>query len=185
MALRIKSYWHDEEGRRSLQDVAGALAFIAWRIATDKAINLHGQRFVYDGDGQRMAVIREYLYFEIQVVDRMVHDRLEQADRRDLIVQMALKLGEHIQDNSVDLFGPGDYGKPFIEMLNTRSMEYAELGFSDDGPSYPFFRHLGHEIQVVMGEREENRWVIDQVMDRDGWEVYKQLSQAVRNLMEP
>jgi hypothetical protein len=184
MALRIKSHWHDDDAERSMEEIAGALAFIAWRIATDKAIALHGQRFVYDSDLQRMAVIIEYLYFQIQVVDRMVHGQLSDQQRRTLIVQLALKLAGHVQDNSHDLFGPGDYGKPFIDGLNRRGADYAELGFGDDGPSYPFLRHLGYEIQRVMGERQENRWVIDQVMDKDGWEVYKQLSRALGDLLE-
>ena len=184
MALRVKSYWHDEDGERSLPDIAGAMAFIAWRIATDKAINLHGERFVYDSDRQRLAVIREYLYFQIQIIDRLVHGVMEEKDRRTLIVQLALKLAEHMQDNSLDLLGPGDYGKPFIDLLNQRSVDYAELNFTDEGPSYPFLRHLGHEIQMVMGQRVENRWVIDQVMDKDGWEAYKQLTRAVQNLLE-
>jgi hypothetical protein len=183
MALRLKSHWHDDEAERSLEEIAGAIAFIAWRIAKDKAINLHGERFVYDDDAQRMGVIREYLYFQIQMVDRMVYGAMEDADRRTLVIQLALKLAGHVQENSADLIGPGDYGKPFIEGLNARGQEYAELGFGDDGPSYPFLRHLGHEIQQVMGEREENRWVIDQVMDKDGWEVYKQFSRAVGDLM--
>ncbi len=184
MELRLKSHWHDDESERSLEEVAGAIAFIAWRIAKDKAINLHGERFVYDSDRQRMGVIREYLYFQVQMVDRMIYGSMEDADRRSLIVQLALKLAGHMQENSVDLMGPGDYGRPFIEGLNARSQDYAELGFNDDGPSYPFLRHLGHEIQQLMGEREENRWVIDQVMDKDGWEVYKQFSRAVGDLLE-
>ena len=183
MALRIKSHWHGDS-ERSTQDMASAIAFIAWRIAMDKAINLHGEDFVYEGDEQRMAVIREYLYFQLQIVDRMVYGTMEDGERHSLIVQLALKLAEHVQDNGVDLFGPDDYGKPFIETVNRRSAEYAEFGFSDDGPSYPFMRHLGYEIQGIMGDREQNRWVIDQVMDQDGLDVYRQLSRALRNLME-
>ena len=183
MALRIKSHWHGDS-ERSTQDMASAIAFIAWRIAMDKAINLHGEDFVYEGDEQRMAVIREYLYFQLQIVDRMAYGTMEDGERHSLIVQLALKLAEHVQDNCVDLFGPDDYGKPFIETVNRRSAEYAELGFSDAGPSYPFMRHLGYEIQGIMGDREQNRWVIDQVMDQDGQDVYGQLSRALRNLME-
>ena len=63
MALRIKSHWHDDGTERSLEEIAGALAFISWRIAKDKAINLHGQDFVYESDRQRFAVIAEYLVF--------------------------------------------------------------------------------------------------------------------------
>jgi hypothetical protein len=185
MALRIKSHWHDDDAERSMEEIAGALAFITWRIATDKAIALHGERFVYESDRQRLAVIIEYLYFQIQIVDRMVYGMLSEEQRRALIVQLALKLAGHVQDNSQDLFGRGDYGKPFITGLNRRNADYAPLAFDqEEGPSYPFLRHLGFEIQQVMGEREENRWVIDQVMDKDGWEVYKQLSRAVRDLID-
>jgi hypothetical protein len=183
MALRLKSHWHDDEAQRSLDEIAGAIAFIAWRIAKDKAITLHGERFVYESDQQRMAVIREYLYFQVQIVDRLIHADMQEADRRKLIVGLALKLASHMQENSLDLFGPGDYGAPFIAGLNARSDEYAALNFDADGPSYPFLRHLGHEIQCVMGARAENRWVIDQVMDKDGWDVYKKLARAVSDLL--
>ena len=57
MALRIKSRWHDDESERSLEEIAGALAFISWRIAKDKAINLHGEDFVYETDSQLFAAL--------------------------------------------------------------------------------------------------------------------------------
>jgi hypothetical protein len=183
MAIRIKSHWHNLAAKPSMKDIAGAVAFIAWRIAQDKAMHLHGNRFIYENDRQRMAVIAEYLYFQVQMVDRLIHVALEEAERRTLIIQLALKLAEHVQDNSLDLFGPGDYGRPFIDGLNGRNNEYAELNFTDSGPSYPFLRHLGYQIQRLMGEREENRWVIDQIMDRDGGEIYQQLSRAVHDLL--
>jgi hypothetical protein len=34
-----------------------------------------------------------------------------------------------------------------------------------------------------MGEREENRWVIDQVMDKDGWDAYRQFKRAFGDLL--
>ena len=43
-------------------------------------------------------------------------------------------------------------------------------------------RHLGFEIQQLMGDSQTNRWVIDQVMDQDGPEVYKQIKRVFRNL---
>ncbi|MEA3274506.1 MAG: hypothetical protein U9Q81_04270 [Pseudomonadota bacterium] len=184
MALRIKSHWWDDGAERSLPEVATALAFIAWRVSMEKAINLHCERFVYAGDEQRFAVIREYLIFLIQIADRLSHDMMSEEDRRTLVTTFAKKVIEHVQDNSEDLFGPGDYGRPFIERLNARSEEYAEFQLDDDGPSYAFLRHLGFEIQSIMGEQEENRWVIDQVMDKDGWDAYTQFSRAFRNLFE-
>jgi hypothetical protein len=184
MAVRIKSHWYNEDAQRSLADIAGTLAYIAWRVALDKAISLHGQRFVYGSDTQRLGVIREYLYFQLQLVDRLTHARLDDKDRRTLVVGMALKLAGHVQDNSQDLLGAGDHGKAFIAGLNGRSDEYAEFRLTDSGPSYPFLRHLGHEIQAIMGNQEENRWVIDQVMDKDGADVYRQIARAVGELLD-
>jgi hypothetical protein len=186
VALRIKSRWHDDAAERSLDEIAGAIAFIAWRVAKDKAINLHGQDFVYDDDSQRMGVIVEYLIFQLQLVDRLALQRLglEDAERRALVIATAKAMAKHVQDNSVDLFGPGDYVGPFIERLNSRGAEYAEYAYNDDGPSYPFMRHLGYEIQQLMGESQENRWVIDQVMDKDGHEVDRQLRRAIDDLFD-
>lgn len=184
MALRIKSHWWNDDQQRSLPEIASALAFIAWRISMDKAINLHCERFVYASDEQRLAVIQEYLIFLIQIADRMSHGRLSDEDRRTLITSFARKVLEHVQDNSQDLLGPGDYGTAFLERLNARSEEYSDLQMGDDGPSYPFLRHLGFEIQGLMGDGQENRWVIDQVMDKDGWDAYKRFARSFEDLFE-
>jgi hypothetical protein len=186
VALRIKSRWHDDDADRSLEEIAGALAFISWRIAKDRAINLHGQDYVYDSDEQRFGVISEYLIFQLQVVDRIAHLSIDlpEKERQQLVVTLAKHLAGHLHDNSVDIFGPGDYVGPFIAKLNQRGSEYAELNYSDEGPSYPFMRHLGYEIQQVMGDSQENRWVIDQVMDRDGIEIDREIRRAISNLFE-
>ncbi len=204
MAIRIKSHWSNAGTERALPEIAGALAFIAWRIALDKAINLHCERFVYRDDAQRMGVIGEYLAFLIQVADRLAYARpphpdggADQAPDNDqnadadpdterlaLITCLARKVVEHVQDNSQDLLGPGDYGGPFIALLNERSAEYAQYQLDTDGPSYAFLRHLGYEVQGLMGAGQENRWVIDQVMDKDGWDAYRSFVKAFRDLFD-
>jgi hypothetical protein len=184
MALRIKSHWQDETRERSLPEIASALAFIAWRLALEKAINLHCERFVYASDAQRLLVIQEYLIFLLQTADRLTHGLLADADRRTLMLALAKKVFEHVQDNSQELLGADDYGTPFIARLNIRAEEYAEFQWNDDGPSYALLRHLGFEIQTLMGEAPENRWVIDQVMDLDGWEAHKHFKRALRDLFE-
>lgn len=182
MALRLKTHWHKEGTDRSLEEIAGAIAFNSWRIAVDKAITLHGEDFVYSDDVQRLAVISEYLVFEAQISERMVHDSLDDEERRSLVTHLVLKMAAHLDENSQDLLGPGDYQNPFIALFNQRAAEYAEFSFDGSGPSYPFLRHLGYEIQQLMGGGQENRWVIDQVMDKDAPEVYKQLKRVVRSL---
>ncbi|MES9832863.1 MAG: hypothetical protein ABW139_11555 [Candidatus Thiodiazotropha sp. DIVDIV] len=184
MAIRIKSQWHDEDASRSPDEIGGAIAFIAWRIALDKAITLHGKNFVYHNDKQRISVIAEYLAYEVQISDRLIH-RMDDENRVAIITALVMKLADHYRDNALELLGNDDHANHFISLFNERSAEYAEFNFSEEGPSYPFFRHLGFQIQQVMGDDEhDNRWVIDQVMDVDGPEVFKQLSRAIRNLFD-
>ncbi len=186
MALRIKSSWHDDDADRSLDEIAGAAAFIAWRIAKEKAITLHGEDFIYESDEQRMAVIQEYLLFQLAVMDRIAVERLgmDDAQRKTFIIGTAKGMAGHVHDNAIDLFRPGDHVGPFIEKLNERGGEYAEFGFTDEGPTYPFYRHLGWLMQQIMGESQENRWVIDQVMDKDGPYVAREIEKAMLNLFE-
>jgi hypothetical protein len=183
MAVRIKSQWHKENRGRSTEEIAGAIAFNCLKLAIDKAMNLHTERFRYDSPEQHLGVIIEYLIFQAQIVDRLAYGRLDDAQRQPLIVALARRLAEHVQNNGVESCGPGEYGASFIERFNQRSAEYAELGFTEDGPSYPFLRHLGYQIQRLMGESQENRWVIDQVMDQDAPEVYRQLKRALLNMI--
>ncbi|WP_295389976.1 hypothetical protein [uncultured Thiodictyon sp.] len=186
MAIRIKSHWSNTKSTRTLPEIAGALAFIAWRIALDRAINLHCERFSYRDDTQRLAVIAEYLAFLIQLADRLAYTALSDEDadaqRRTLITALAHKLVEHLQDNSQDLLGPGDYGSGFIDLLNRRSAEYADYPVAPSGPSFAFLRHLGYEVQCLMGTGQDNRWVIDQVMDLDGPGAYQSFAKAFRDL---
>lgn len=107
MALRIKSQWYNEDSERSLEEIAGALAFNGWKIAMERAINLHGEHFVYSDDQQRLDVIAEYLIFQTQLVDRMVHGNLDSERRRALVTALALRLADHMEENSQDLLGPG------------------------------------------------------------------------------
>jgi len=182
VALRIKSTWRSESPK-SLKENADALAYIAWRLALDKAINLHGKDYVYDSDGQRMAVIAEYLAFQVQVADRLAYDRMEDDQRREYINAFGRRLAEHIQDNLTDLFGPGDYAESFIERLNERMDEYAAFEFKDEKPGYAFYRYLGERIQAIMGGKDLNRWVIDQVMELDAPEVLKNLRNSMDDLL--
>lgn len=182
MALRLKSLWHKEDSERSLEEIGGAIAFNAWRLGVDKAINLHSKQFAYRDDAQRLAVVTEYLVFQALAVERMLYESITDEQRRELVTAMVLKLAEHLEENSRSLLGAGDYRATFIEIFNQRAGEYAEFGYTDEGPTYPFLRHLGYEIQQAMGESQVNRWVIDQVMDSDAPELLKQLTRSVKNL---
>ena len=188
MALRIKSRWTERAKLKPTEQMhkenAQALAFIFWRIALEKAKNLHGEDFVYDDDVQRVKVIGEYLAMLLQVADRMAFDRMDETDRNEFVNFLALRLSDHMQDNAADLFGPGDYRGAFIEMLNKRAEGYAETAFSpEDGASYGFLHYFGTSVQKVMStEHHENRWVIDQIMEIDGPDAVDKAIKALEDL---
>lgn len=188
MALRIKSRWTERAKLKPTEQMqkenAQALAFIFWRIALEKAKNLHGERFVYDNDVQRVKVIGEYLAMLLQVADRMAFDRMDEAHRQEFVNFLALRLSDHMQENATDLFGPGEYREAFIAMLNARAEGYSECGFSpEEGASYGFLHYFGTGVQNVMGrEHHENRWVIDQIMEIDGPDAVDKATKAVEDL---
>ena len=179
---RIKSSWRDDRDR-SIDEVAGALAYITWKIALESARDLHGEGYEYVSDPQRAAVIAEFAAFLVQASDRLVYRTLADDDRHAFINALAQRLADQVQDNLTDLFGPGDYRAPFIETLNERLTDYAELSFENDRPGYDNLRYFGSRVLRIMGESQTNKWVIDQIMDRAGPEAVKHLAKSVRNLL--
>jgi len=185
---RLKNTWHESErneaSARSLDDIASALAFIIWRVALESAKDLHRERFNYASDQQRSAVIAEFLAFLLQIVDRLTFDMLEHEERSQVINATAAKLAEHLQDNLLDLFGPGDYRPSFIATLNERMQDYAEFTFQDQEPDYDFMRYFGDRVLRILGDDQTNRWVIDQIMEVTGPEALRHVRQSVFNLFE-
>jgi hypothetical protein len=188
MAIRIKSTWHDSGRNRpaakSLEDSAQALAFIAWRLALEGARELHREGFEYLSDKERVGVISEFVAFQVQIADRLAFDRLDDVERRDFINALGQRLADHIQDNLVDIAGPGNYRKPFIDMLNERLGEYAGLSFRDGEPGFDFLRYFGARALAVMGDSQTNRWVMDQVMSVAAPKLVERLSASMDNLFK-
>jgi hypothetical protein len=182
-ARPLRTRWKPGAEDRSLEEQAGALAFIIWRLAHETAINLHGEDFEYRGDGQRFEVIAECAAWLTHLVDRMAHGRLSDAERQTLIVALARRMAEHMQDNASELAGPGDYGTPFIAMLNERFEEFAGCRYEQGQPGYSLKRALGYHVMKRMGEDQTNKWVMDQIMDIEASEIHKKLQSAMEGLL--
>lgn len=188
---RIKDRWHnstpeqedrDVVGEKSSDDQASALAYIIWRQALNGAINLHAEDFRYDSDQQRIAVISELLAFQIQHVDRLTYAFIEGEKRAQLINQLCRNVSVHMQDNLSDIAGPGNYAPPFIALLNQRFAAYAEFSYKDGEPGYKALRYLGRQVLEIMGDDQENRWVIDQIIEIDAPDITDQVTRSTRRL---
>lgn len=182
--VRIRSRWKDKGKARSLEENAGALAFIEWRIAGATLLNLENEGFETDTYSQRLDVLEELCAFLIHVTDRLVHGQISDEERQRFIVTLALKTADTYHDNRVDAEGRGkDFRQPFIDKLNQRMAEYAEFRFEDAEPGYAFKRYLGECVTNTMGPKDR-KWISDQVMEIEIPEMLKTLKKGLKELFE-
>ncbi len=180
--MRIRSHWNNKKKQRSLEEVAGALAFIEWRIAGQALLNLENEGFQTDTQLQRLDVLQEFCAFLIHITDRMVHDSMNDEERQRFIVELALKTTDTYHDNRVDSEGRGqDFRQPFIEVLNTRMADYADFRFEKGLPGYAFKRYLGEQVTNSMGPKDR-KWISEQVMEIEVPAMLKTLKKGINDL---
>jgi hypothetical protein len=188
MVLRIKSRWHNS-GRhitlsKAVDEHASALAFIIWRLSLDGARDLHGEGYEYLSDYERIGVITEFVAYMVQLTDRLAHGQLADTARDVLLNALAHRLADQMQDNLTDIAGPGNYRAPFIKALNARLTSYSSTSFdAKTGAGFDGLRLFGARILEIMGETQTNRWVIDQIMQIDGPDLFDKLRPAFANLL--
>ena len=192
MAIRIKDKWHrsrrNRPTRKTLEDSAGALAFIGWRVALDRAQNLNSEGFRFNSDIERVGVMSELVAFEVQVADRVAYGFLAEDDRDAFVNALGRRFADHVQDNLSDLDGtPADgrrnYRDAFIALLNERQNDYAGLSFEDGEPGFDFLRYLGNRVLHVLGEDQTNRWVLDQIVAVEAPAIAEKVTASVFNLL--
>jgi len=88
--MRVKSTWHKNQVK-TIDDIAGALAFNSWRITKNQLEDLINEAFVIEKE-QVFDVIKEYLCYLIQCVDRLTFDTLDQQKRQELILHLPSNL---------------------------------------------------------------------------------------------
>jgi hypothetical protein len=182
--VRIRSRWNKTGKERTIEENAGALAFIEWRIASQTLLNLENEGFQTDTQMDRLDVLQELSAFLIHVTDRKVHGELDEDQRQKFIVALAVKMADTYHDNRVDAEGRGqDFRPGFIDILNQRLADYSEFSFENGEPGYAFKRYLGECVTNVMGEKDR-KWISDQVMEIEIPEMLKTLEKGLKNLFE-
>ena len=124
--MHIKSRWNKRAKEQSLENIAGALGFISWEIATNGVLELENKGYQTDSNAHRLQIIGEFLAFLLQVADRLAYEQLEQEERQRFITALALYIADTYVENQHDVLGEGEYRQAFIDLLNQRSDNYAE-----------------------------------------------------------
>lgn len=178
--MRVKSTWHKTQVK-TIDDIAGALAFNSWRITKNQLTDLINEAFVIEKE-QVFGVIAEYLCYLIQCVDRLVFEQLNTQQRQELIIALAKKAADHYHENKSERIGAGDHWQEFINTYNSRAQDYADYEFKDGEPNYLFMRYFGEKVQKAMTAADE-KWIVQQMVEIQAPKAFKKIVQSVDDLV--
>lgn len=183
--MRIKSNWFKGGRKRTLPEIAGALAFVIWRIGDNALKNTRNARFEIAVGTQYFSFLSEFLVFLIQVADRIAYRQLPAEDRLAFTSALANRVAETLAENQSRLIGNSieEHKQRFIDKLNQRAGEYADFNYDDNGPEFAFTRYLGFCMREVMDEKDAI-WVIDQMMGIEAPEAVSMVEKTLRDLFE-
>jgi hypothetical protein len=179
----VKTRWR-KKGPRTLAERAGVIGANVWKIALEIFKHMEKEGFRFGSDRLTTDVIAELIAFQVQLLDRAVYGRLEEAERAALIGEVVHHLAATMENNQMDLFGPGEYRKPFIDLLNSRFGEYASFEYRDGEPGYPCLRFFAAKVADAMAGGD-NKWVLEQVMEIEAPEMVRLAKRLVEQTVAP
>lgn len=178
--MRVKSTWHKTQVK-TIDDIAGALAFNAWRITKNQLTDLINEAYVIEKE-QVFDVIQEYLCYLIQCVDRLTFDILDAKKRQELVIALAKQSADYYHENKGERIGPGEHWQEFIQTYNSRSQDYSDYAFQDGEPNYLFMRYFGEKIQQAMTATDD-KWIIQQMVEIQAPKAFKAIQKSVNDLV--
>ena len=182
--MRIKSKWFKNGREHTPQELAGAVSFVVWRIADNALKNTRKANFDVEVGNQYFAFLNEFLFFLIQVADRIAFRRLSQEARFAFTSTLANRVAETLAENQSRLLGGSQHEskRQFIDLLNQRADGYADFDYDEDGPSFRFTRHLGYCMNQVMSEKDSG-WIIDQMISIEAPGAVEMVEKTMHNLL--
>ena len=167
----VKTRWR-KKGPRTLAERAGVIGANVWKIALEILKHMEKEGFRFGSDRLVTEVLTEFIAFLVQLADRATYGRIPDADRATLIGECATHLAATMENNQLDLQGPGNYRGPFIALLNERFGEYAAFEYAAGEPGYPCLRFFATKVAEAMAAGD-NKWVIEQMMDIEAPEMVR------------
>lgn len=183
--MRVKSHWFKSGRTRTPSEVAGALAFIIWRIGDNALRNTRNAKFEIAIGTQYFSFLSEFLVFLIQVADRIAYRQFTAEDRLAFTSALANRVAETLAENQSRLLGNSlaEHKQQFIEKLNRRAEEYAGFDYGSEGPEFAFTRYLAYCMRDIMDERD-GHWITDQIMSIEAPEAVTIIEKTMRDLLE-
>jgi hypothetical protein len=184
--MRVKSHWFKSERTKTPQEIAGAAAFIVWRVGQNALKTMRAARYELPAGQAYFAFLAELLVFLVLGADRIAWRRGDEPWRVAFTTALANRVGEILAENESDLLGAAgrsDIKARFVDQVNTAAAECAGFEWNDDGPDYGFLRYVGHRIADVMAP-EDRTWAISQVIEVQAPEAAETLVRAMAGLLD-
>lgn len=179
----VKTRWRSK-GERTLAERAGVIGANIWKISLEIFKHMEKEGFRFGSDHLVTGILSEFIAFLMQLVDRAVYGKLSDAHRAELVGAVAWHLAATMENNQLDLFGPGDYRRPFVDFLNARFAEYAEFEFLAGEPGYPCLRFFAGRVSDAMASGD-NKWVVEQMIDIEIPEMVRIIAKLVEQTALP
>lgn len=178
-----KTRWRSK-GPRSLAERAGVIGANVWKISLQVFRHMEKEGFRFSSDRMVTDVLAECIAFLVQLADRAVYGRLDDADRATLIGETARHLAATFENNQLDLFGPGEYRQAFIERLNARFDAYSTFEYAGRAPGFACLRFFAGQVDEAMAPAG-NKWVVEQVLDLEAPEMVRAMEKLIDQVVEP
>lgn len=183
--MRVKSRWFKSESPRPAAEIAGAAAFVIWRVALNALKRMREAKFDIDAGPQYFAFSSEFLVFLVHVADRIAYERMGESERAAFTTALATRVAETLEGNQTELLGPPrdrSYRSQFIALFNERSPDYAEFDYTDAGPDFAFMRYLGHRMLDILAEKD-HAWVVSQIIEIEAPEAVSIVQKSLSDLL--
>ena len=178
----VKTRWR-KKGPRPLADRAGVIGANLWKIAHEIYRHLESEGFRFTSDRMVTEVLAELVAFLLPLVDRAAYGHLGDEDRATLVNETGRHLAVTMENNQLDLLGPGDYHKAFIDLLNERGEAYAHFEYRDGEPGFACLRYLAERVAEAMAPAG-NKWVVEQMMEIDAPEMVRLVGKLVDQVVK-
>ncbi|MDD5176446.1 MAG: hypothetical protein PHQ05_08515 [Sterolibacterium sp.] len=184
MAIRIRNRFHSRGRPRTMPELASVIAMLGWKLAIDSIKRLREVKFDIDLGSTYFDFVCEYLAFLAHVADRIAHRDLPPEQRQAFTLALATRLADVVEDNAnmrLITQVPGACRADFIELFNRAGGEYAEFGYTAEGPDFGFRRRFASRVREFMPEKD-SAWIFDQVMEIEIPEGIKALERTLAGL---
>jgi len=192
MAVRLKTKWHrskrSERNRKgsvkpkTLADLSSVIGINIWKLAKEAFTHMEKEGYRFKEDQQSMDVLFEFMVYQLQIVDRLIYEKISEEERNTFINALANDLLNTININQIELFGPGEYIAPYVDRMNDRLANYADCEFNDMAPSYDFTRYLA---QCIAGHMKisDDKWVVEQVIDIEAPTIIEKIVRVSQDVL--